>query len=133
MQQPCNCEDDGEDCDIRYCERPTFCPSVHAFGSQLVYAAGGWYRDVWIKLDLAERRLIVVDVLLEDTHERFGLLGAEIDALEVAYFNFGLALLLQSAEDQEEVPDAYSYLNAVGVLLGVLRSVDHLDGRLRWH
>src|SRR5438105_11082604 len=53
--------------------------------------------------------------------------------MEIKHFDVVLRLLLESAEHQEEIPDIHSYLNAVGVALPVLRTVDQLDVGLRWN
>jgi len=41
-------------------------------------------RSARIQLDFAERRFIVGDVLLQERHQRFGLLRAQIYALKVS-------------------------------------------------
>ena len=53
--------------------------------------------------------------------------------MKIKYFDVILCLLLESAEDQEEIPDVDSYLNAISVALPVLRAVDQLDVGLRWN
>ena len=53
--------------------------------------------------------------------------------MKIKHFDVVLRLLLERAEHQEEIPDIHSYLNAVGVALPVLRTIDQLDIGLRWN
>src|SRR5947209_3504223 len=83
-----------------------------------------------VQLDLPECALILRDILLQDRKQRLGLLRAHVDTLEIVDLNLRLTLLLQCAKDQEEVPDAYPHLHAVGITLTIIRTVDQLDIRL---
>src|SRR5450432_424656 len=85
-----------------------------------------------VEFDLAEGALVSADVLLQQAEERLGLLRAEIDALEVLDLDLSFGLLLQGAEDEEEVPDVHTHLHAVGVILAILGSVHELQIGLRW-
>ena len=67
--------------------------------------------DIGIQLDLAKSILILVNILLQDGDQRFGLLGAGLDALKVMDFNLFCALGLQASKDQEKVPYAYPDLH----------------------
>jgi len=77
-------------------------------------------RSARIKLDLAERRLVVGHVLLQERHQRFGLLRAKINSLEVSQFHLRLCALLHGPKNQEEVPNIDSYLYAVRVSFAVI-------------
>src|SRR5690242_489702 len=52
-----------------------------------------------VKLDLAEGALVARHVLLQKSEQRLGLLGAEVDTLEVSDLDVSLGLLLQGAEN----------------------------------
>ena len=82
---------------------------------------------LWVEFDLAEGVLVAGHVLLQDSHQRFGLLGAEVDALKVAYLDLVFALLFQRAKHQKEIPDADTHLHAVGIIFPVRVSLDQLD------
>src|SRR5437868_6230786 len=85
---------------------------------------------VRIEFDLAKGVFVVDQVLLEDGIQSLSLLWAEIYTLEVLYFDAGFVLLLQSSENQKEIPDIHPHLHAVGVIFAVIRSVRELDCRL---
>jgi hypothetical protein len=85
-----------------------------------------------IQLYLSKRAFISRNVLLQNRHQRFGLLWAQINALKVSDLHLGFTLLLQSAEDQKEIPNIYTYLNTVGVSFAVVRSIHQPDIGLRW-
>jgi hypothetical protein len=89
-------------------------------------------RHSGIQLYFAKRTLIARDVLLQNRHQRFGLLRAQINALKVPDFHLSFALLLQSSENQKEIPNIHTHLDAVGVALAIVRSVDEPDVGLRW-
>ncbi len=71
--------------------------------------------------DGAEGLLVLGEVVAEDVPEGLGLLGAEVDALEVVDVELLRGLLGHGAEDEEEVPDAHADLDAVGVAVAVVR------------
>src|SRR2546423_6011795 len=85
-----------------------------------------------VELDLAERLLIIGDVLLQDGVQRLRLLRAQVHALEVADLDLARRLLLQRAEDEKEVPNVHADLHAVGVALAVVLTLDQLDLGLLW-
>src|SRR6266550_2086899 len=97
----------------------------------LVYWAGSGHAR--IEFDFAKSAFITGHILLQDGSQRLGLLRAQIDSLKIKHFDLVLGLLLESAEHQEEIPHVHSYLNAIGVALPVLRTVDQLDVGLRWN
>src|SRR3984893_7729186 len=74
-----------------------------------------------IQLDLAESIFVARDVLLQQSEQCLGLLRTQIDPLKIPNLHLGFALLLQSAEDQEKVPDVHTHLHAVGVAFAVVR------------
>jgi len=61
-------------------------PSMHRIAVQPA-SVNRSNRSARIKLDLAERRLVVSHVLLQERHERLGLLRAKINPLEVSQFH----------------------------------------------
>src|SRR5216684_6152751 len=83
-----------------------------------------------IKLDFAERALVARDVLLQESEQSLCLLGTQIDPLEVADLDLGLSLLLQSAEDEKEIPDVHAHLHAIGIVLFIVGRIVQLDVRL---
>src|SRR5579872_3974004 len=87
----------------------------------LVHRALGTHARV--KLDFPEGAFIPGDILLQKTQQCLGLLRTQIDALEVFDLDMALGLLLQRAEDQEEVPDVDPHLHTVGIVFAVLRVV----------
>ena len=80
-----------------------------------------------IELDLAEGGFVVRNVLLEQRHERLGLLRAQINSLEVMKFDLRFRALLHGAEDEKEVPDIDANLHAVGVRLAVFGRLNKLN------
>jgi len=98
----------------------------HGRSPRLVNGAAG-RGHAGIELDLAEGAFVSGDILLQNGHERFGLLRAQIDALKVADLDLGLGWLLHGAEDKEEIPDVDADLNAVGVVFAIIRSMAELD------
>ena len=80
-----------------------------------------------VQFDFAERRFVAGDVLLQQSQKRLGLLRAEIDALKVTNLHLSFALLLHRAEDQEEIPNVDSHLNAVGIRFPIIGGVSKLD------
>src|SRR5208282_953879 len=83
-----------------------------------------------VKFDLAERSLVVRHVLLQERHERLGLLRTEIDPLKVSQFHLRLRTLLHGAENEEEIPDIHADLHAVGVGIAVLGGLYEFHIRL---
>jgi len=83
-------------------------------GDDEVLDAGAFKRDG------AEGLLVLRDVVLEDVGQGFSLLGAKIDALEVIEANLVGSVLVDGAEDEEEIPEGEAYLDAVGVGVAVL-------------
>jgi hypothetical protein len=81
-----------------------------------------------LESDGAEGLLVLGEVVAEDVPEGLGLLGAEVDALEVGDAEFLRGLLGHGAEDEEEIPDAHADLNAVGVSVAVVRGAGELKG-----
>ena len=55
------------------------------------------------------------------------LLWTQIDPLEISDFDLCLSLLLQCAEDQEEVPYIHAHLHAVRIVLAIGRITDQFD------
>ena len=49
-----------------------------------------------------------------------GLLGAEIDSLEVGHGEFAGTIALHGAEDELKIPERHTDLNAVGVAFAVV-------------
>jgi len=71
------------------------------------------------QLDFSESRLVLADVLLKDVHQRFCLLRAQINALEILDGDLVGHGLIHHSEAQEEIPEANANLHAVGVILPV--------------
>ena len=86
-----------------------------------------------IEFDLAKGVFVLDNVLLKNRKQRLRLLRTDVDSLKICDFDLGLALLLQGAEDQEEVPDVDADLNAIGVVLAVGRRIGQFDIGLRGH
>ena len=62
-----------------------------------------------VELDLAEGAFVSRDVLLEQSKQSLGLLGAEIDPLKVPDFDLRFTLLLQRAKDKKEIPNVHAH------------------------
>lgn len=86
-----------------------------------------------IKFDFSECVFVAHDIVLKDGEQRLGLLGAQINPLEILHLNLGFALLLERAKDEEKIPNIYADLNTVGIGLPVVRRVHHFDIWLRWN
>ena len=80
-----------------------------------------------VKRDGAEVALVLGDVLAEEVVQGLGLLGAEVDALEVFDLHLVGSLLFHGAEDHEEIPDGEANLHAVGVGFAVIRGFVQRD------
>jgi hypothetical protein len=91
-----------------------------------VDGTGGW-GELGFEGEGAEGLLVLGEVVTEDVPQGFGLLGAEVDALEVVELNLFRGVLGHGTEDEEEVPDAHSDLDAVGVAVAVVGSRGELD------
>src|SRR5260370_42608423 len=91
---------------------------------QLVYDTLAGLR---FKSDLPKGRLILRDVLLQDLKQRLGLLGAEVDALEVVNGNVIRSNLVHPAKQKEKIPEIHAHLDAIGVVLTILGRIDQLN------
>src|SRR5205807_7545483 len=83
-----------------------------------------------IKLDLTECALVPTHILLQQSQQRFRLLWAQIDALEILDLDLSFGLLLQRAENQKEIPDVDPHLHAIGIVLAVRGVIYQFDVRL---
>src|ERR1700751_5911271 len=79
-----------------------------------------------IELDFAECAFISGDIVLENAQQGLGLLGAQIDSLEILNFDLSLALLEQRPEDQEKIPDIYPNLHAIRVVFPIIAGICQL-------
>ena len=79
------------------------------------------------QLDLPESGFVLGHVLLQDVEQRLGLLGAEVDALEIVDGHHVRGSLVDPAEHEEEIPQIHADLNAIGIVLPVLGGVDQLN------
>ena len=80
-----------------------------------------------VKLYFAKRAFVTGYILLQDRHQRFSLLRAEVDALKISHFHLGLGLLLEGPEYQEKIPYIHSHLHTVSVTLAVVITVHQFD------
>jgi len=85
-----------------------------------------------VELNLAKCALVTRQILLQNRRQRLSLLRTQINPLKIPQLNFVLALLLQRAEDKEEVPDVDAHLHAVRVGLAIILCDRKLNVRLRW-
>ncbi len=91
-------------------------------------AAGSHAR---VKFDFAEGGFVAVDVLLQQSEQRLGLLRTQVDALKITDLDLSFTLLLNGAKNEEKVPDIHSHLHAVGIGFPVIGSIGQLDIGLR--
>jgi hypothetical protein len=82
------------------------------------WAAGS--HDLRLERDWSEGLLVLSEIVPEQVQQRFRLLRADVDALEVFHLDFIGGVLADDAEDEEEVPHAHAGLDAVGVAIAVL-------------
>ena len=94
----------------------------------LVYRA--CWRHARVEFDFAEGAFVARYILLEKSKERFRLLRADINALKITNLYLSFALLLQGAEDHEEIPDIHPHLHAVGIIFAIVGAVRQLNIRL---
>jgi hypothetical protein len=87
-------------------------------------------RQLLFQCDVPEGLLVLGEIVADHIPQRLGLLGAEIDALEVADDDLVDILLRHGAEDQEEVPYAHPHLDAVGIAVAVVFGAGELEGWL---
>src|SRR6202034_553238 len=80
-----------------------------------------------VQFDFAESSLIAGDILLQQSEESLGLLGAQIDALKVAQLDLRFALLLHRSKDKEEVPYIHAHLHAVGIGFPIVGGIGQFD------
>ena len=87
-----------------------------------------------LQIQLAEGLLVLGDILPQNVPQGFGLLRAEEDSLVVANAHLIGAFARSSAEYELEIPNAYAHLDAVGIGLAVVGSLDkvHLGLLRRW-
>src|SRR5271165_4871586 len=78
---------------------------------------------VRLKFNLAEGCFVLRDILMQDVEQRFGLLRAQVHALEVLNVYGVGSGLADGAEHEEEIPKVDSDLHAVGVTFAILRAV----------
>jgi len=78
-----------------------------------------WRHKLWLQVKLTEGLLVLGEILAEDVPERLGLLRAKVDGAFVGDGDLVGLFLLQSAEDELEIPDAHLDLDAVCVDLAV--------------
>ena len=78
-------------------------------------------REMRFQGKLAEGFLVLVQVVLENLEQRFGLLRTEIDALEIIELHLIRCLLTHRAKHEEEVPHAHPDLDAVGIVVAIIR------------
>ncbi len=86
---------------------------------------------VRLKFDFTESRFVLRNVLLQDVHERLGLLRAEIDALKILDVHLLRHGLIHQAEQQQKIPQIHPDLHAVGIALAVIGAIYQVDFRLR--
>jgi hypothetical protein len=101
--------------DDNFMEVRCFCPPL-----DLVDGAAGGDELLGFEGDGAEGLLVLGEVVVEDVGEGFGLLGAEIDSLEVGEVDLFGGVLGHGSEDEEEVPYAHADLDAVGVAFAIV-------------
>ena len=75
----------------------------------------------------SEGLLILGEVLAEHVPESLGLLRTEIDAVMIFDVDLVGRVLMSDAEIEEEIPDAYAHLNAVGIGFAIIRGLAELD------
>ena len=87
---------------------------------------GPFWRKLRIELDFAEGLFVVGDILLKHERQRFGLLRAQIDSLEVAQVDAWAVARNGHAKGEKEIPHTHADLHAVGIafaiIVGVLNS-----------
>lgn len=97
-------------------------------------ALRGLLNDVALRLrfeaNLSKRRFVLLQILLQDVRERLGLRRAQVDALEILDGDRVWRGLINGSEHQEEVPQVYAHLYAVGVVLSVVGGVGEVQFRL---
>ena len=87
--------------------------------------------DALVELDLAKRRLILRDVLLQHVEKRLRLLRAQINSLKIAQLNLRFRTLLHRSKHEKKVPDIHADLHAVRIGFAIFRCVDEFHIRLR--
>ena len=80
-----------------------------------------------LKRNRSEGLLILGKVLAEHVPQSFGLLRAEVDAMMIFDVDLVGGVLMSDAEIEEEIPDAYAHLNAVGIGFAIIRGLAELD------
>src|SRR6266849_9672102 len=87
---------------------------------------------VRLQLDLAERALVLADILLQHIQQGLGLLRTEIDALEIVNVDVVRRGLVHQPEQQKEVPKVDANLHAVGIAFAILGCIDQVNLGLLW-
>jgi hypothetical protein len=83
-----------------------------------------------VEFDFAKCGFVASNVLLKQAEQRFGLLRAEINPLEIANLYLCFGLLLHGAEGEEKIPDVDAHLHAVGIVFAIIGRIAQLDLRL---
>lgn len=94
------------------------CASRLSLNDFLVYWSVGLLQ--WLQRDIAKSHLVLFEVLAQHVPQSFGLLRTEVDALLVMDGYFFWCLLLGRAKGQEEIPDADTNLDAIGVGFAII-------------
>lgn len=77
-----------------------------------------------LEVDFAEGGFVLANIILEDIQQGFGLLGAEVDALEILDIDLIGSALGSDAEHQKEVPKVGADLHAIRVTFAIVGPVD---------
>ncbi len=82
---------------------------------------------VRLETNFPEGRFVLIDILLEHVQQRFGLLGADVDTLKILDVYAIGSGLIDTPEQQQEVPEIHPHLHAIGVIFAVVGSGGELD------
>ena len=83
-----------------------------------------------VQFDFPEGVFVARNILLQDCHQGLGLLRTEVDSLKIADLDLAFVLLVQGSENEEEIPDIYPHLHAVGIVLAIVGRIDQVYGVL---
>lgn len=75
----------------------------------------------------SKRLLVLGEILAKHTQKCLGLLRTQVNTVAILYRDLIWRLLMNDAEIQKEIPNAYAHLNAVGIGFAIIRRFTDLD------
>ena len=75
----------------------------------------------------SKRLLVLGEILAKHTQKCLGLLWTQVNTVAILYSDLIWCLLMDDAEIQKEIPNAYAHLNAVGIGFAIIGRLAELN------